>query len=77
MEGLNDYQIAAVQIAMGRGRVTTKTLSERIGKGSSLCARTLKELAALDILDWHGSSTHDPSQYYTLSNNGARRTMTD
>lgn len=32
-----------------------------------LCARTLKELAAMGILEWHGSSTHDPSQYYTLS----------
>ena len=67
MEGLNPYQISAVQLAMGRGRVTTKELGERIGKGSSLCARTLKELAAMGILEWHGSSTHDPSQYYTLS----------
>ena len=40
---------------------------ERIEKGSSLCARTLKRLAAMGILEWHGSSTHDPSQYYTLA----------
>lgn len=67
MEGLNGYEIAAVQLAMGRGRVTTKELGERIEKGSSLCARTLKRLAAMGILEWHGSSTHDPSQYYTLA----------
>ena len=67
MEGLNPYQISAVQLAMGKGRVTTKELGERIGKGSSLCARTLKELASMGILEWHGSGTHDPSQYYTLA----------
>lgn len=67
MERLNDYQIAAVQLAMGRGHVTTKELGARIDKGSSLCAKTLKGLAEMGILEWHGSSTHDPSQYYTLA----------
>ncbi len=67
MEGLNPYQISTVQLAMGKGRVTTKELGERIGKGGSLCARTLKELSGMGILEWHGSSTHDPSQYYTLA----------
>lgn len=69
LEGLNEYEIAAMQLAMTRGRVTTKTLGEVIGKGPTLCGRTLKELASdgRDLLDWHGSSTHDPSQYYSLS----------
>ena len=67
MEGLNGYEIAAVQLAMGRGRVTTKELGERIEKGSSLCARTLKGLASMGILEWHGSGTHDPSQYYIFA----------
>lgn len=67
MEGLSGYQIAAVQLAMGRGRVTTKELSEHISKGSSLCARTLKGLVEIGVLEWHGSGTHDPSQYYTLA----------
>jgi ATP-dependent DNA helicase RecG len=48
--------------------VTTKELGERIGKGLTLCARTLKGLANVrSLLTWHGSSTHDPSQYYSLS----------
>lgn len=67
MEGLNEYEIAAVQLVMGRGRVTTKELGERIEKGSSLCAKTLKGLALMGVLEWHGSSVHDPSQYYTLA----------
>ena len=50
MDGLNGYEIAAVQLAMGKGRVTTKELGERIEKGSSLCARTLKGLASMGIL---------------------------
>ena len=44
-----------------------RLFGERIEKGSSLCARALKGLAAMGILEWHGSSTHDPSQYYTLA----------
>lgn len=66
MADLNDYQIAAIQLVMGRGRVTTKELSEHINKGSSLCAKTLKSLAGMNILEWHGSGPHDPSQYYSL-----------
>lgn len=68
LEGLNEYEIAAMQIAMSRSRVTTKTLGKALGKGPTLCARTLKRLANdRGLLDWHGSSTHDPSQYYSLS----------
>lgn len=67
MNDLNSYEFAAVQLAMNRGRVTTKELGEHINKGSSLCARTLRQLAAKKILKWHGSSTHDPSQYYTFA----------
>lgn len=68
LEGLNEYEVAAMQMAMSRGRVTTKELGERIGKGPTLCARTLKGLANdKGLLTWHGSSTHDPSQYYSLS----------
>lgn len=67
LKGLNKYEITAIQIAMARGRVTTKTLGEAIGKGSSLCARTLKSLCGeKKLLEWHGSGPHDPSQFYTV-----------
>lgn len=52
---------------MGKGLATTKEPGERIKKGSRLCAHTLKGLANAEILEWHSSSTHDPSQYYTLA----------
>lgn len=67
MEDLNPYQVAAVQIALGRGRVATKELANHTGKSSSLCAKTLKGLVEMGVLAWHGSSTNDPSQYYTLA----------
>lgn len=67
LDGLSEYEIAAMQVAMSRGRVTTKTLGDATKKGPTLCARTLKKLANKGLLDWHGSGTHDPSQYYSLS----------
>lgn len=51
----------------GMRRVAIKELGERIGKCSNLYARTLKSLAGMEILEWHGCGTHDPSQRYTLA----------
>lgn len=72
MDGLNGYEIVAVQLTMNRGRVSTKELRDHIEKGNSLCARILKGLASKGVLEWHGSSTHDPSQYYTLARRGRK-----
>ena len=47
--------------------LTTKALDETTGKAPTLCARTLKGLSSgKGLLVWHGSSIHDPSQYYSL-----------
>ena len=67
MDALNEYEIEAIRYAMSRGSVTTKTLAKQIRKSSSLCAKTLKELAEKRVLEWHGSSKNDPSQHYTLA----------
>lgn len=67
LDTLNEYEIAAVQLVMAHGRVTTKGLADRIGKGNKLCARTLRGLVDRQILVWHGSSPNDPSQHYTLA----------
>ncbi|WP_371807463.1 ATP-binding protein [Adlercreutzia sp. ZJ141] len=66
LETLNEYEIAAVQLAMAHGRVTTKGLAERTGKGSKLFTRTLRGLVDKQILVWHGTAPNDPSQHYTL-----------
>lgn len=67
LEALNEYEIVAVQLAMAHGRVTTKGLADRTGKGSKLCSRTLRGLADKQILAWHGTAPNDPSQHYTLA----------
>lgn len=63
---LNEYEVSAMQYVYSKSRVTTRELSSFIGKGSTLCAKTLKGLVSKGLLAWHGSSANDPSQYYSL-----------
>ena len=49
--------------------ITTKYASIIIRKSISHTSKLLKGLVSKNILEWHGSSTHDPSQYYTLNKN--------
>lgn len=67
LDTLNEYEIVAVQLAMAHGRVTTKGLADRAGKGNKLCAWTLRGLVERQILVWHGASPNDPSQHYTIA----------
>lgn len=48
------------------GKITTRELSSLIGKGLTLSSKTLRGLAAKGILEWHGNSKNDPSQFYSL-----------
>ena len=47
-------------------KITTKMATELIGKGSTFCRKLLKKLADKDLLEWHGTSQNDRTQYYTL-----------
>lgn len=67
-DSLNEYEIAAIQYVYGKGRISTKILSSFIGKSSMVSSRTLKGLVEKGMLEWHGSSSNDPSQYYSLCN---------
>lgn len=67
LESLNEYEFAALRYVCSTGKITTKDLCRLIGKGNSLCSHTLKKLANDGILVWHGTSTNDPSQYYSLN----------
>lgn len=66
LTSLSEYERIAVQIAYERQRVTTRTLSEVIGRSTRSSATILKSLAAQGLLAWHGTSINDPAQYYTL-----------
>ena len=47
--------------------MTTKKATEIIDKGSTFCRNLLKKLEKLELLEWHGSSINDRTQYYTLN----------
>ena len=47
-------------------KITTKKATELIEKGSTFCRKLLKNLADKELLEWHGTSQNDRTQYYTL-----------
>ena len=65
--GLGEYELAAVQAAYARGRVTTRGLAELIGRSTKSSSAILRGLDAKGVLAWHGTSRTDPAQYYSLS----------
>ncbi len=63
-KSLDGAEKIAVQIARDSGLVTKKALMERAGVGKTKATETLKSLAEIGLLEWVGSSPHDPKQYY-------------
>lgn len=47
-------------------KITTKKATELIKKGATFCRKLLKHLADKGLLEWHGTSQNDRTQYYTL-----------
>jgi len=66
LEGLGEYDLAAVRAAYARGRVTTKDLAGMIGRSTRSASTVLKALDTRSVLVWHGTSRNDPAQYYSL-----------
>ncbi len=63
---LGDSERVALSIALDEGRVTTSSLSERLGVSKRTASRALKGLEEKGLLAWHGSGTSDPLQYYEI-----------
>ncbi|KFI56236.1 ATP-binding protein [Bifidobacterium callitrichos] len=66
-EGLTPTERTALTLAIDNGKVTTGALAEAVGVSARTASKTLKELVGRGILQWHGSGTRDPKQYYTYS----------
>lgn len=66
LSSLTDYEIAAVQLAYAHGRVTVRELCARLDRTPKTLRPVLRGLVEKGILYWHGSSSRDPSQYYSL-----------
>ncbi|NLE13136.1 MAG: ATP-dependent DNA helicase RecG [Clostridiales bacterium] len=47
--------------------MTTKLATDLINKGGTFCRKLLKNLEAKGLLEWHGTSVNDRTQYYTLN----------
>ena len=67
LSGLGEYEIVAVQAAYARGRVTPRELASLIDRSQRSATRVLKGLSNRGVLEWHGTSTNDPMQYYTVA----------
>lgn len=61
---LTKNQQIALDLAQSQGRITTATLVEAAGISRQTASTTLKSLAQMGLLCWHGKSRQDPSQYY-------------
>lgn len=57
-------EAAAIEIARRNGRVTKRELMEEAGVGKMKATEILKVLADKGALEWVGTSTNDPRQYY-------------
>ena len=65
---LNDDEMIILHFMYNSGeKITTKKATELIEKGSTFCRKLLKNLESKGILEWHGTSVNDRTQYYTLN----------
>lgn len=67
LASLNEYEIAAVRLAYSKDVITRKDLSSYLGRSLKLASSTLHTLVDKGILQWHGSSSRDPHQYYSIN----------
>lgn len=67
LESLNEYEIAAVQLAYSEKKVTRKELAAQLDRNPKFISAMLHGLVDKGILEWHGSSAKDPKQYYSLN----------
>ena len=67
LAALNEHELTAVRLAFTNGKVTARELADRIGRTRRTATGVLKGLSeSSGPLEWHGSATNDPGQYYSL-----------
>ena len=67
LDSLNEYEIAAVQLAYSKSKVTRKDLIAYLQRSPKFASATLRGLVDKGILVWHGASIKDSHQYYSLN----------
>jgi ATP-dependent DNA helicase RecG len=66
LESLNENEMAAMRYVYARGQVSTKALAEYIGRSDKFARKTLRGLVSKNLLIWHGTSSKDSKQHYSL-----------
>lgn len=56
----------AIELAYKYNKVTTKMLMDNTKRGANFSRAILQELSNKNILEWVGSNTKDPKQYYRI-----------
>lgn len=67
-DNLSKLEKEIVHYSFIKKKVTVKEISKILNKSSVYTSKSLKKLSNLNILEWHGTSKKDPTQYYTLKN---------
>ena len=65
-DNLSKLEKEIVHYSFIKKKVTVKEISKILNKSSVYTSKSLKKLSNLNILEWHGTSKKDPTQYYTL-----------
>ena len=65
---LNSIEKEIIKFSFMNKQVTVADLSKNINRGVLTVRKYLKKLLKLGILEWHGTSPKDPTQFYSLKN---------
>ena len=63
---LNSVEQVALAVAIRDGKVTSRGLEEEARVSRPTATKALRGLAGRGLLEWHGTSTTDGFQYYSL-----------
>jgi ATP-dependent DNA helicase RecG len=63
---LSDYDKKVIEYLYSKGRITSKELSELIGKSTTYSRKILKQLENKNIIKRISTSKNDPQQYFVL-----------
>jgi predicted HTH transcriptional regulator len=69
VDGLNDREMEVIQYLNEHGKITTKDLATILGTSDKPARAILQSLVDKKVLKWHGTSSRNLSQYFTLDEN--------
>ena len=65
---LSEEQQVILRYMYCREKSKVRDMAQVLGKGLAHTRNVLKELVRLNLVEWKGTSTRDPHQYYVIKN---------